>query len=63
MTKRETAARADKEGREALVWIGHRRAVIVGREADGRETVDVLQREPYESEELFDERMVDQVVD
>ena len=48
---------------EAVVYIDHDEAVILGREADGREVIEVLDREPAETEAAFEGRTVDEVVD
>ena len=48
---------------EALVWIDHSQAVIVGHEPDGRQSVEVLGRGPAESEISFDVRTIDEVID
>lgn len=62
MTTRRPAA--DKRPRrEAVVWIDHDQAVIVGQEPDGRESVELLDRAPEESEAAFDARTVNEVVD
>jgi hypothetical protein len=45
------------------VWIDHDQAVIVGQEPDGRESVELLDRAPEESEAAFDARTVNEVVD
>lgn len=49
--------------REALVWIDHDQAVIVEQGPSGRNSVELLNRWPTETEAVFDARTVDAVVD
>lgn len=47
----------------ALVWIDRDHAVIVSGEAQGKNTVECLERELDESRDRFEARTIDQVVD
>jgi hypothetical protein len=61
-----TTRRRTADGRprhEAVVWIDHDQAVIVGQGADALESVELLDRAPDESEAAFEARTVDEVVD
>jgi hypothetical protein len=60
-TRRLTADK--RPGHEAVVWIDHDQAVIVEQGAGGAEGVELLGREPTESEAAFEARTVDEVVD
>jgi hypothetical protein len=62
MTSR-TTGEGRKADRETIVWIGHRKALIIGREDYDRRTVQVLERGPAETETAFERRAVDEVVD
>jgi hypothetical protein len=62
MTSRRTAE-AGKGDRDALIWIDHRQALIMGREDYDRRRVQVLERGPMETETGFECRVVDEVVD
>jgi hypothetical protein len=44
-----------------MIWINHHEAVIVGRDGSGRESVDVLDRGPLETEMRFEARAVAEV--
>lgn len=60
-TRRPTA-----DGRPAhkvVVWIDHDQAFIVGQDPDGRETVELVDRAPDETEADFEARTVGEVVD
>ena len=46
---------------EATVWIDHQQAVILDRDADQSETVEILTRGTYESEAAFERRAVGEV--
>lgn len=46
---------------EATVWIDHDQAVIVDREADQTETVEILSRGMHESEASFERRAVGEI--
>lgn len=48
---------------KVVVWIDHDQAFIVGQGADGRETVELVDRAPGESEADFENRTVGEVVD
>jgi hypothetical protein len=60
-TRRLTADK--RPGHEAVVWIDHDQALIVEQGPDGRESVELLDRAPAESEAAFEARTVDEVVD
>jgi hypothetical protein len=49
--------------REAVVWVDHRRAVIVEQRARGRDCVEVLDRLPTETAATFDTRTVERIAD
>lgn len=62
MTKRRLVV--DRPPRhEAVVWIDHKQAVIVGQGTDGHQSVELLDRAPEETEAAFEARTVDEVVD
>lgn len=46
---------------QATVWIDHNQAVIVDREPDQAETVEILTRGMYESEASFERRAVGEI--
>ena len=46
---------------DAMVWIDHNQAVIIDREPDQAETVEVLTRGTYESEASFERRAVGEI--
>ena len=48
---------------QALVWIDHDQAVIVEQAPSGRNAVELLNRDPAETEAMFDVRAVQAVVD
>ena len=48
---------------KVVVWIDHNQAFIVGQGADGRESVELVDRGPEESEADFEARTVGEVVD
>jgi hypothetical protein len=48
---------------KVVVWIDHDQAFIVGQGPDGRETVELVDRAPGESEADFESRTVGEVVD
>jgi len=48
---------------KVVVWIDHDQAFIVGQGPDGRETVELVDRAPGESESDFEARTVGEVVD
>jgi hypothetical protein len=50
-------------GPETILWIDHEQAVIVGRDATGRDTIETLERESAESEARFEVRIVDELID
>jgi xanthine/CO dehydrogenase XdhC/CoxF family maturation factor len=62
MTRQQTRARRTKTPREAVVWIDHDRAVIVGHGPDGQDSVAIVDRLPAETESTFDIRTVDETV-
>lgn len=47
----------------ALVWIDHEHAVIVSDETQRKGTIECLERDRDETENAFEARTVDQVVD
>jgi len=59
MTKAMTRRAQDHS--EATVWIDHNQAVIVDREPDQTETVEVLTRGAYETEASFERRAVSEI--
>ena len=63
MTGKEPNGRSPRPANEATVWIDHERAVIVNSKGDERETVELLERNPGESEAGFEARAVEQVID
>ena len=48
---------------KVVVWIDHDQAFIVGQGTNGRETVELVDRAPGESEADFEARTVGEVVD
>lgn len=46
---------------EATVWIDHHQAVIVDREPDQTETVEILTRGEFESEGAFERRAIGEI--
>jgi hypothetical protein len=48
---------------KTVVWIDHDQALIIGQDPDGRETVELIDRAPGETEAAFESRTVDEVVD
>lgn len=50
-------------GREAVLWIDHHRAVVVGHGPGGHEHVALVDREIDESEWAFGARTVGEVID
>jgi hypothetical protein len=48
---------------KVVVWIDHDQAFIVGQDPAGRETVELVDRAPGESEADFEARTVGEVVD
>ena len=60
MTRRRV--RTDRRPSEAAVWIDHHQAVILDREEDQTETVDVLTRGNLETEAAFERRAAGEVV-
>jgi hypothetical protein len=62
MTAKTQRSRNPKS-REAVVYIGHREAVIVADDGTGSESVEIIERAPSESEAVFDIRAVEEVED
>ena len=62
MVTRKPTADA-RPGHRVVVWIDHDQAFIVGQGPDGRETVELVDRAPDESESDFEARTVGEVVD
>ena len=62
MTTRQPTADG-RPARKVVVWIDHDQAFIVGQGPDGRETVELVDRAPGESEADFEARTVGEVVD
>ncbi len=60
-TRRPTAD--ERPARKVVVWIDHDQAFIVGQGPDGRETVELVDRAPGETEADFEARTVGEVVD
>jgi hypothetical protein len=61
-----TTPRPTADGRpshKVVVWIDHDQAFIVGQGPDGRESVELVDRAPGESEADFEARTVGEVVD
>ncbi len=52
-----------RPARKVVVWIDHDQAFIVGQDPDGRESVELVDRAPGESETEFEARTVGEVVD
>jgi hypothetical protein len=48
-------------GSEATIWIDHHQAVIVDRDEDRPETVEILTRGTYESEASFERRVAGEI--
>lgn len=63
MTTKTMLPQATRPTNVALVWIDHEHAVIVSDEAEGKGTVECLERDQDETENHFEARTVDQVVD
>jgi len=63
MTKIRRRGPIDEAACEAVVWIDRDQAVILGRAADGRNTVEHLDRSPAESEASFEFRTTGEIVD
>jgi hypothetical protein len=61
MTTRTRLPQAGRQTEETQVWIDHEHAVISGPHA--HDTVELLEREPGESEARFEARAVHEVVD
>jgi hypothetical protein len=62
MTTRRLTAEP-RPAHKVVVWIDHDQAFIVGQEPDGHERVELVDREPGETEAAFEARTVDEVVD
>jgi hypothetical protein len=62
MIRKQNQTRDGNRG-GAVVYIGHREAVIVSRDEAGTESVEVLERAPHETEAGFDIRAVEEVED
>jgi hypothetical protein len=62
MTTRKMLPKAGRQTEETQVWIDHEHAVISGP-THAHETVELLEREPGESEARFDARAAHEVVD
>lgn len=60
-TRRLTAD--GRPSHKVIVWIDHDQAFIVGQGPDGRETVELVDRAPGETEADFEARTVGEVVD
>ena len=60
-TRRPTAD--ERPAHKVVVWIDHNQAFIVGQAANGRETVELVDRAPGESEADFEMRTVGEVAD
>jgi hypothetical protein len=63
MLGRRGRGRTKRPTHEATVWIDHEQAIVVERDAEGIETIAVLDREPAESEARFEARTAAEVVD
>src|SRR4051794_5050030 len=62
MTTRQARRRATLARHEALVWIDHEQAVIAAAAGRAHELgIEVLAREPNETEAAFDERAAEAV--
>src|SRR5512147_970939 len=53
----------ERPAHKVVVWIDHNQAFIVGQGANGRETVELVDRAPGESEADFEMRTVGEVAD
>jgi hypothetical protein len=62
MTTRKMLPRTWRPTEEARVWIDHEHAVISGA-THAHDTVELLEREPGESESTFEARAVHELVD
>ncbi len=60
-TRRPTAD--ERPAHKVVVWIDHNQAFIVGQGPNGRETVELVDRAPGESEADFEIRTVGEVAD
>jgi hypothetical protein len=61
-----TTRRPTADGRpthKVVVWIDHTQAFIVGQGSDGRESVELVDRAPGETEADFEARTVGEVID
>ena len=63
MTTRLGHGQTKRFGPETILWIDHEQAVIVGRDANGRDTMETLERDSAESEGRFEVRIVDELID
>ena len=63
MTERRTRARSKPATREAVVWIDHDQAVILGQGSDGSESVELLGRESAQTRASFEADAVREVGD
>ena len=63
MARNLKRARTGAAKRDTIVWIDHREAVIVGRDDAGKDSIEVVAREPHETEAGFDIRAVEEVAD
>jgi hypothetical protein len=63
MTTRNPRSRPRQSKSQAIVWIDHSQAVIVGCAVAGPETVEILEREPAETAAAFDARAIEEVID
>lgn len=63
MTERRRRVLDDEAACEAIVWIDRDQAVILDHGADGRNTVEHLDRSPAESEASFELRTIGEIVD
>jgi hypothetical protein len=63
MTRLPIRTRSKAAEKQAIVWIDHDWAVIVGHGADGRDNVAVLDRMPAETKATFDVRAIEELVD
>ena len=52
-----------RSAHKVVVWIDHDQAFIVGQRPDGRESVELVDRAPGETEADFEARTVGEVVD
>jgi hypothetical protein len=60
-TPRLTAV--ERPSHKVVVWIDHNQAFIVGQGDDGRDSVELVDRAPGETEADFEARTVGEVVD